>query len=150
MCNRNAKALSLNILCGTSRLNREARSASGFANFLSLRCRLYARCGESQVQAMRTVTRHFLEFFAYAQVFLLAMIVVQIFVAMQPARHYWMYLDGLAATPFWGFNKTPWLYVELPTFRTGAEGERDVPPPRHNRSSVRRAQPRACVYNEFF
>lgn len=67
---------------------------------------------------------------------LLALVLFQISVALQPARHYWRYLDNLAlTTSFGGYNKQPWLYVELPVFGGGAEGkETDFQiPPRNDR-----------------
>ncbi|CAB1096155.1 unnamed protein product [Ectocarpus sp. CCAP 1310/34] len=57
------------------------------------------------------------------QTILLALVLVQIFVALQPARHYWRYINELALTgSFGGYNKQPWLYVDLPVFGRG-EGE---------------------------
>lgn len=58
------------------------------------------------------------------QVLLLLLVVAQIFIAAQPARHYWRFLDDLASTSFGGYSKQPWLYIELPVFGVGAEGGR--------------------------
>eukprot|EP00903_Cladosiphon_okamuranus_P019463 g17897.t1 len=60
--------------------------------------------------------------FRVSQVLLLILVVAQIFIAAQPARHYWRFLDDLASTSFWGYSKEPWLFIELPVFGKGAEG----------------------------
>ncbi|CAM9741072.1 unnamed protein product, partial [Ectocarpus fasciculatus] len=61
--------------------------------------------------------------FRLTQAILLALVLVQIFVALQPARHYWRYIDELALTgSFGGYNKQPWLYVELPSSKVQALG----------------------------
>lgn len=59
-------------------------------------------------------------FFRTEQTLLLALVVVQLFIALQAARHYWEYLSDLASSSFWGFRKEPWLFVELPVFGRGA------------------------------
>lgn len=62
--------------------------------------------------------------YAWCQTILLGLVLFQIFAALQPARHYWRYLNDLAlTTSFGGYNKQPWLYVELPVFGRGAEGK---------------------------
>lgn len=48
--------------------------------------------------------------------FLLLLITVQIFLALQPAWSYWKFVDDLASKPFGGYSKQPWLYVDLPVF----------------------------------
>ncbi|CAM9533670.1 unnamed protein product, partial [Ectocarpus sp. 12 AP-2014] len=64
--------------------------------------------------------------FRLAQTILLALVLVQIFVALQPARHYWQYINELALTgSFGGYNKQPWLYVDLPVFGRGDGGAED-------------------------
>lgn len=49
-----------------------------------------------------------------AQVFLLLLIMVQVFLALQPAWYYWKFIEDLASTSFGGYSKQPWLYVDLP------------------------------------
>ncbi|CAM9561152.1 unnamed protein product [Ectocarpus sp. 13 AM-2016] len=62
--------------------------------------------------------------FRLTQTILLALVLVQIFVALQPARHYWQCINELALTgSFGGYNKQPWLYVDLPVFGRGEGGE---------------------------
>lgn len=51
------------------------------------------------------------------------MVLVQIFIAAQPALHYLRYLDDLASSPFGGWSKQPWLFVELPGFGKEGDGE---------------------------
>jgi len=50
-------------------------------------------------------------------------VLVQIFIALVPAWHYWTFLTDLASTSFGGFRKQPWLFVKLPTFGQSAEGK---------------------------
>ncbi|CAN0071852.1 unnamed protein product, partial [Ectocarpus sp. 12 AP-2014] len=59
--------------------------------------------------------------FRLSQVLLLVLVVAQALASLQPAWHYWKFLDELALTPFGGFAKQPWLYVDLPVFAKGAE-----------------------------
>ncbi|CAM9321295.1 unnamed protein product, partial [Ectocarpus sp. 13 AM-2016] len=53
--------------------------------------------------------------FRLTQTILLALVLLQIFVALQPARHYWRYIHNLSSTTsFGGYPKQPYIYVDLP------------------------------------
>ena len=58
------------------------------------------------------------------QVVLLVLVVAQIFIALQPARYYWGFIESLASKPVRGLSKQPWLYVDLPVFGREEEGEK--------------------------
>ncbi|CAN0057304.1 unnamed protein product [Ectocarpus sp. 6 AP-2014] len=61
--------------------------------------------------------------FRLTQTILLALVLLQIFVALQPARHYWRYIHGLSSTTsFGGYPKQPWIYVDLPVRALGLLG----------------------------
>ncbi|CAB1102299.1 unnamed protein product [Ectocarpus sp. CCAP 1310/34] len=54
--------------------------------------------------------------FRLTQTILLELVLFQIFVALQPAHHYWRHLNDLASTTsFGGYNKEPWLDSASPS-----------------------------------
>lgn len=57
------------------------------------------------------------------QLILLALVIGQVFVSIQPAVYVGNYLDGFVQSSFWGISKRPWLYVNLPIFGRGKEGK---------------------------
>ena len=73
---------------------------------------------------------------ACKQVFLLGLVIVQLFVALQPARYYWYFIESLVPKSVGGFPKQPWLYVDLPVIGNGTTGENLNPNPVHPATSV--------------
>lgn len=61
------------------------------------------------------------------QVLLLGLVVAQMFISLQPARHYWNFMESLASkSAGLGFPNQPLLYVDLPVIGNGvtSEGEK--------------------------